>query len=135
MGKHKTICNCKVDTMKPSKIFRKVVSSTLIEVITALIIISTVFSLAIIIYLNVQRSGLSAKRLTCNMLMDDVYTSTLRTKKYVSSQSDYENIIVYQEVSAWGTGDGLLIVRLEARDTEGKLLAEQKHLVYVVDKP
>jgi hypothetical protein len=124
-----------MDTIKRKVFFVSVLSSTLIEVITALIIISTVLSLAIIIYLNVQKSGLSSKRLTCNILMDEIYSSTLITKEYMNKQIDSENIVIYQEVSSQGTAGGLLTIRLEARDKQGRLLSEQKHLVYVPDKP
>jgi hypothetical protein len=115
--------------MSKRKISVSVISSTLVEVITALIIISTVFTLAIVIYLNVQRAGLSSRKISCYMMMDEVYAKTIKSNKFTSEQFDYEDVTVYQDVK--NENNGLISIRLEARDADGKLLAEQKHFQYV----
>jgi len=109
--------------------YTRVRSSTLIEVTTALIIISVVFVLALNIFMNVQRSGLSARKLSCQMMLDEVYLGSVREKKYPPRHETFGDIVVYQEVKP--REYGLLQIMLEARDQEGKVLAEQKHLLYV----
>jgi hypothetical protein len=104
-------------------------SSSLIEVTTALIIISVVFVLALTIFMNVQRSGFSARKLACQMMIEAVYQASLKDKHYNARTASYNDIVIYQEVIR--REYGLLQFTLEARDQEGKVLAEQKHLVYV----
>lgn len=106
----------------------RVRSSSIIEVTTAMIIISMVFGLAIIIYLNLQRTGISSQRLSARIKLEAVFSETNKQKKFETRQVDFDNIIIYQKVER--TENGLLNVALEARDEQGKLIAEQKHFVY-----
>lgn len=130
MGTYPGACYRTMDTMKSTPFFqRRVAASSIVEVTTALVIISMVFSLAIIIYLNVQRSGSSFLKTDSIMMIEDVFAETTILKKYENKTVKFEDITVYQEVSSSDQPD-LLIVRLEARDEQGKLIAEQNHLVY-----
>jgi Tfp pilus assembly protein PilE len=104
-------------------------SSTLIEVIVALIIISAISGTAIMIYLNVQRSGLSAARISAMMMMDQVYAASKTDQKFETKEVNYGDVVVYQTVTTQPVA-GLLMIRLEARNSVGKLMAEQKHLIY-----
>lgn len=121
-----------MDQLKRNVIGVKVQSSTLIEVTTALVIISMVFSMAIVIYVNVQRSGFSAKGVSSMMMIDEVYAESVRTKTFKEREVQFENIAIYQQVTRQNKPD-VLLVRLEARDQNGKLVAEKKHLVYAPD--
>lgn len=106
----------------------RVRSSSIIEVTTAMIIISMVFGLAIIIYLNLQRTGVSSQRLSARIKLETVFSETNRLKKFETREVDFENIVIYQKVER--AGNGLLNIVLEARDEQGKLIAEQKHFIY-----
>lgn len=108
----------------------------MIEVITALIIISTVFTLATIIYLNVQRSGFYARRFNAELMLEEVFNASLQNKTFEDSLATNDNITIYQEVDTKSSPEGkLLIVRLEAREDDGSVIAEKKHIVYVADEP
>lgn len=109
---------------------KKIPSSSLIEVTTALIIISLVFTMAIVIYISLQRSGSFSSKLSYRVKMDELFISSSKAASFQPREVEYENFIVYQEEEPYGQVKDLLVVRLEARDKDGKLLAEQKHLVY-----
>ncbi|HYF68574.1 MAG TPA: hypothetical protein VD884_10575 [Ohtaekwangia sp.] len=109
--------------------------SSLIEVTVALVIITLVFSLAMVIYLNVQRSGLYAFKLSCEMMLNEVYTNTVRSEDYQNKEVTYDEVFIYQEVKTYPGSGNLLLITLEAREPGGKMIAERKHLVYVPDKP
>lgn len=109
----------------------KVRSSSLVEVTTALVIISMVFGLAMIIYMNVHRTGFSSQKLACEILMNDMYNSTAQSRQYLSKEQHYGDIVIYQEVRPYSDGKDLLLIQLEARDPGGKLIAMQRHIIYV----
>jgi hypothetical protein len=106
----------------------RVRSSSIIEVTTAMIIISMVFGLAIVIYLNLQRTGVFSQRLSARIKLESVFSETNRLKKYENRDVNFEDIVIYQKVD--NSVSGFLTVVLEARDEQGKLIAEQKHFVY-----
>ena len=110
-------------------------ASSLIEVITAMVIISMVFSMASVIFLNVQKTGLSKRKLEAMMILDETFTESVRTNQYVTREVSYtDEIRIYQEVRPSRLSNLLLVVVLEARDRDGKLVAEQKHLVHVAEQ-
>ena len=110
---------------------RRIRSSSLIEVTTALVILSMVFGLAIVIYLNVQRSGVSSRKLVCTALLEKTYAEVKASGNYDSREFAYDEITVYLTAIPHGESPELRILALEARDAGGKLLAQQKHLLYV----
>jgi len=108
----------------------RVRSSSLIEVTTALVILSMVFGLAIVIYLNVQRSGVSSRKLVCTALLERVYADVKTSGNYETREFTYDEITVYLTAIPHGESPELRVLALEARDAGGKLLAQQKHLLY-----
>jgi hypothetical protein len=107
-------------------------ASSLIEVIAAMLILSMVFGLAMVIYLNVQRAGVSARRVTCLVRLDAAFAEATQQQVYTTREIHYDDLTVYQEVKQDTTG--LTVVLLEGRDMTGKLIATQKHLVYAPEQ-
>ena len=129
MGLFRRNENSKMATVSLKKILTKrLPASSILEVTTAMVIISMVFGLAIIIYLNIQRSGVSSLKLSSRIKLEAVFSETNRLKKFESREVRFEDIIVYQEIE--NNSEGLLSIKLEARDEQGKLIAQQKHLIY-----
>jgi hypothetical protein len=106
-------------------------SSSLIEVTLALVITAMVFGLAITIYLNVQKSNTSSRKLSCETKMDEVFNASSQAGVFGEREVNFSDYVIYQSVEKPDSLPNLQIVRLETRDMDGKLLAEQKHLVYV----
>jgi len=92
-----------------------------------------IFGLAIIIYLNVQKAGLSSIKLEGSMRMEALVSEMHQTGKYESQEIPFDNMVIYQKVEE--RGNGLVLIKLEARNMQGKLIAEQKHLVYAPVQP
>lgn len=112
-------------------IFRRCVpGSSLIEVITSFLIISIVFGLGAMIYVNIQRASMSTLRLSANQLLQAVYTETLQTETYTPREANGEDITVYQEVTPYAANEALWWLHLEARDRAGHIIATRNHLIY-----
>jgi hypothetical protein len=106
----------------------KLKASTLIEVTTALVLISMVFTMALVIYLNVQRSGFSGRKLQNSVLMDEAYNEVMKTKEFRDREMNYDDVTLSQIVNR--QDQGLVMLRFEIRNEDGKLLSERKYLVY-----
>lgn len=106
-------------------------ASSLIEVTVALVIISLIFTVAITIYLNVQRSGFSTGKLMHNVLLDDAYNQAVTSKKFVDKEIQYKDVTVFQSVIRKDDNKNLVTLRLELRNTDGVLLGERKYILYV----
>lgn len=112
----------------------KVRASTLIETITALIIISMVFGFATLIYLNVQRSALSSKKISSQIMIDQIYNNIRFDNEMLPlTEHDFNDLTVYQFANKHPESGSLVVLRYEARDKTGKLLLETKKIVYVPD--
>lgn len=109
----------------------RVRASSLIEVITALVILSLLFGLAITIYLNVQRAGLSSAKTYYYMMLDEAYYNVKKPEDLADKEYLFEEVVIYQTVQQHPESAELKVIHLEARSTEGKVLAIRKHLKYV----
>ena len=109
---------------------RRIKSSSIVEVTTAMVIISMVFTMAIGIYLNVQNSGFSSQRLAAEITIEEAFATLMKNKKFENKEMNIGDIVVSQAIVRAAGSVDLLTVSFEARSQEGKLLAEQKHLVY-----
>jgi hypothetical protein len=103
-------------------------ASSLIEVTVALVIISMIFTMALVIYLNVQRSGFSGRKLQNSVLLDEAYNELMKTREFKSKESRYDDVTLFQSVER--NDSGLVLLRFEIRNEDGKLLSERKYLVY-----
>jgi len=106
-------------------------ASSLIEVTVALVIISMIFTIAITIYLNVQRSGFSTGKLLHNVMLDDAYNETMKARDYTSKEIQYDEVTLFRDVKRSDLNKNLIMLKLELRNTDGALLAERKYLLYV----
>lgn len=113
----------------------RVSGSSLIEVITAVVIISIVFTIASVVYLNVQRSGFSAKKLRASIVVNELIISSLKEKRFESLQREFGEFVLYQTVDLYAGNRNLKILIVEARDETGKLIAQRKKLVYDSAQP
>src|SRR5688500_8721784 len=98
---------------------KRVKASSLIEVITALVIISIIFTIAIMIYLNVQRSGFSSRRVLGEIMINEVLVKTLQDKQFDGAEITANEITVYRDVTVHKTSPNLTVLTFEARDGNG----------------
>lgn len=106
-------------------------SSSLVEVIVSGIIISVIFGIAVITYVNAQRTGVSLTKLTYTILMQEVYTRSVTAKDFDFREEKHGDVRVIQDVFPSNLGNQLHILHIEVRSTQGKLLAERNDLIHI----
>jgi hypothetical protein len=110
----------------------RVKASTLVEVTISLVIITMIFSIAMVIYLNIQSSGFSNVKLLNKALLDEAYAQVIKSKDFEKKEEiDYDHFILIRSSSRHPQNENMVILLFEIRNDEGKLLAERKHLLYV----
>jgi Tfp pilus assembly protein PilV len=91
----------------------KISASSLVEVIVALIIISIVFGISTMIYINVLNSTYSVKQLQHSMLLKAICEETINKKRYFDETIKSEDITVFKKVTKVTGYDKLLHLHVE----------------------
>jgi hypothetical protein len=106
-------------------------ASTLVEVITAFLVISLVFGLAGVIYLRILNSSVSMQREQANSLLRSVWAVNLHEGITGDSEEKISGWTIKTSVSPYRDRKDLQLVLLEALHPTGIKMAELKHIVYV----
>jgi hypothetical protein len=114
-----------------NRIQLKVPASTLIEVTTAMVIISMIFTVAITVYLNVQKASFSSQKLSSLILLDRISAQLKKSGTADSKQFEIDEFVVVQAIEQHPSFIDLTMVNLEIRSGAGKLLAQKKWVMYV----
>lgn len=88
-----------------------------------------VFTIASMVYLNVQRSAFSSKRLVAEIAINEVLSASLRGEIFQAREVLVNDITVYQTILPYRDSGSLKVLELEARDPSGKLLAIRRRLI------
>lgn len=112
-------------------ITRKVKGSSLIETITAMLIISMVFGMALLIYLNVYKANGQILRAEAAIALQDAWAETERSKDFTNRSWKFDDFVLYREINPSTDNKDLLVIKFEIRNKEAKLLSERKFLKYV----
>ncbi|UII30394.1 hypothetical protein LVD17_19060 [Fulvivirga ulvae] len=109
----------------------KVAGSSLIEVIIASVIITAVFVLASLIFINVTRTSAGTVKLRAALIIEDLSIKTKESKEFVSKSYAFDNIIVERSIDAYEGVPGLVQIKFQARTVGNDFILERKELVYV----
>jgi Tfp pilus assembly protein PilV len=96
----------------------QVKAATLIEVIVALVIITIIFGVSTMIYVNVLHSSYSHRQFNASLVVKEVCEETLATKRYFDEQADRKNVTITKTVSRYR--DMLNIIHLHVEATAGE---------------
>lgn len=104
-------------------------ASSLVEVIIAMVVITLVFGLTLVIYLNVVRSSSLFPKLKASSLLDQVALQTKTEKRFFEETLETGGYHIHKQVSIYRGNERLLLIRLQATDPEGTVLAERNELI------
>ncbi len=107
---------------------RQLRASSLIEVITAMVIISTIFAIASMVFINVYRSTAAMRRLSAVLAAENLRIETEIDRAFKDEELVSGDFVIHKTVRAFpGTSD-LLIITFEVLNEDGKKIAESKVL-------
>lgn len=114
--------------MAGGKLNKGVNASTLLEVIVSMVIIVVVFGIAMMIYTNVLRFSLSAKKLRAQMILNQTMLKAENNPQSITQTLTVGDFRVEQEIKPYT--NNLTEIHLTAYDQNQQKIAELEKVIY-----
>ena len=112
------------------KLSNRVKASSLLEVIVSMVVIVIVFGIAMMIYTNVLRLSLSAKKIRAQSLLQEAMINAERDSIKTTQTFQLDNFRIEQEVKPYSGNNALKEVHLTAYDQNQQQIAEMEKVIY-----
>jgi len=113
--------------MAGSKLKGRVRASTLVEVIVSMVIIVVVFGIAMMIYTNVLRVSLSAKKIRAQALLQETILNAAHNAQNTTQSFNLGDFRIEQQVTAYNSS--LTTIHLTAYDQNQQKVAELQKII------
>ena len=107
----------------------KLKASSILEVVIAMVVIVTVFTIAMMIYGNVQRLSLSSKKIKAQAVLHELLLSAEKSSEVSKRSFVIDHIRVEEDISTYNNSTTLHIISLTAYDQNQEQIAELKEVV------
>ncbi len=115
--------------MAGSKLNNRVRASTIMEVVISMIIIVTVFGIAMMIFSNVLRLSLSAKKIRAQALLRETMLNAEHTANNTTQTFNIDDFRVEQEAKPYNGESNLTEIHLTAYDINQQKIAELQKVI------
>lgn len=115
--------------MVGSKLNTKLNASTILEVIVSMVIIVIVFGIAMMIYTNVLRLSLSAKKLRAQALLQETMFAAEHNAANTTQTFNINDFRIEQEVMPYQENSSLTDIHLTAYDQNQQKIAELEKVI------
>jgi len=116
--------------MAGSKLNSRVTASTILEVIVSMVIIVAVFGIAMMIYSNVLRLSLSAKKIRAQAILNQAMFKAEHSPGTITQTFTIDDFTVQQDVKPYNTSNALTDIHLTAYDQNQQKIAELEKVIY-----
>ena len=117
-----------------SELILRLKASTLVEIIVAMVIISTVFVLSLAVFVNISKNSNNGLKLKAALISEEVMVSTRQNKLYIDEEIDIDHLDIIKRVSTYKSYKDLVLVSIEIKDKRGKSLLIKKEIMILNDK-
>jgi Tfp pilus assembly protein PilE len=115
--------------MAGSKLNGRVKASTILEVIISMIVIVIVFGIAMMIYTNVLRLSLSAKKMRAQALLQETLLKAEQTSGNTNQSFTIDDFRIEQEAGPYNNETDLTAMHLTAYDQNQQKIAELQKVI------
>jgi Tfp pilus assembly protein PilE len=115
--------------MAGSKLKERLPASSILEVIVSMVIIVIVFGIAMMIYTNVLRLSLSAKKLKAQALLQETMLKAEHNTENITQSITINDFRIEQEVKPYPDNAGLTEIHLTAFDANQQKIAELQKVI------
>jgi type II secretory pathway pseudopilin PulG len=103
--------------------------STILEVIISMIIIIVVFGISMMIFTNVNRLSLSAKKLRAQAILQQTLLQAEQAKDHTDQTVTVDDLTIKQEITPFENEPGLSVITLTAFDPNHEQVARLKKVI------
>ncbi|MDF2456906.1 MAG: hypothetical protein K0R51_2899 [Cytophagaceae bacterium] len=104
-------------------------ASSLIETIVAMMIVMLVFFVAMSIYVNVLRNGITLSEISAAQQLQVLAEETVKNKSYFNENLVLETLTITKNCASYNSSTELFLLDLEAKDKSGRTVATRKELI------
>jgi Tfp pilus assembly protein PilE len=115
--------------MAGSKLSGRVQASTILEVVISMIVIVIVFGIAMMIYTNVLRLSLSAKKMRAQALLQETMLKAEQTSGNTNQSFTVDDFRIEQEAGPYNNETSLTAIHLTAYDQNQQKIAELQKVI------
>lgn len=109
--------------MDREQLTKRVQASVLLEVVIAMVAIMAVFGIAMMIYANVLRLSLSAKKIQAQASLRQVLIKDEQNPGNISRDTSAGDLYIEQDTAGFAGASGLRIIKLTAYDQNRQKIA------------
>lgn len=107
----------------------KLKASTLVEVIVALVIISTIITIALMTFLNLMRSGDLKRRTEAALHADQLAQVAKHNQQYINETVTHDHIVYQLSFTPYDRSNRLLLMEITALDQKEKVVYNLKEVI------
>ena len=115
--------------MAGSKLNTRVKASTILEVVISMVIIVVVFGIAMMIYTNVLRLSLSAKKMKAQALLQETLLKAEQTSGNTNQSFTIGDFRIEQQADPYNNETNLTAIHLTAFDKNQQKIAELQKVI------
>jgi hypothetical protein len=115
-------------------ILRKLKGATLMEVLVAIAIIMSVFTISTIVFLNVTGSSYTGDKLKASLLLNEISMETNKSKTFLDEEISKDDIVIKKTFDKYNNHPNLMILTITAFNSSQKLLSERKEIILIEDE-
>lgn len=112
------------------KLNARVDASTILEVIVSMVVIVVVFGIAMMIYSNVLRTSVSAKKIRAQAILTQTMQKIEDNPEIVTQSLTIDDFRIEQEIKPYSTNNNLTEIHLTAYDQNQQKIAELEKVIY-----
>jgi len=117
-------------TMRQS-IILKLKASTIIEVITAMVIILTCLGIAMTIFTNMSRDVNDELKILAEIRVHTFAAETKKNNDYTDVTQDFDNIRIQRSILLYPKKSRLRVLFIEAFTPDGKKITDYKEIIVI----
>lgn len=120
----------KTDNMKTVNLTR-LPASSMLEVITAMVMIMVIFAVASTMFVKITGSGFTLEKINANLILNHIAIDTKLKQDFKEDETKEGEITIKKHIKPYGSNPSLLLLHLEAFDNVSKKMADKKELILV----
>lgn len=110
---------------------KKLKAGTILETMVALTIVMISFGIALMIFNNVNKSNSNFLKIKASIMLNEAAKNATQEKLYIDNSFEQDGISITQKIENFDNLSDIKLLYLEARNKEGKVIAERKELILV----
>jgi hypothetical protein len=107
---------------------KKVSGASLIEVLTATVILVIILTISTFLFLRVTTSTYTLQKIKAELVLNSALIELKKNQKFFNEEWETESFSIEKNISKYRDAEDLLMIELKAFDKEGKLLVEKKEV-------